>query len=249
MSGVTADRLSYGQQTVLTVNGTGLNGATYAVTGCDGFTATAPATATAQSFTCTPDRTLAVRLSTRYNGVEIQGTPFAVPKPQVTLATTLGTVVVELEPALVPVTVDNFLAYTRSGFYDGTLFHRVVRSFVNQGGAFTAVEAGGLRSKPGVGAPIALESNRGLSNVRGTIAMARTSAPDSATSQFYVNVVDNSRTLDYAGAASPGYAAFGRVVAGLEVMDALNAVATRTVAAFEGVPVTDVFVTSARQTK
>jgi peptidyl-prolyl cis-trans isomerase A (cyclophilin A) len=113
-----------------------------------------------------------------------------------------------------------------------------------QGGGYTT----GLVKKSGQLAPITLESNKGLSNLRGTIAMARTDDPNSATSEFFINVVDN-QFLDYKSAASPGYAVFGKVVQGLEVPDAIIAQPTRTLNGFNDVPVTDVTITSIRQTQ
>jgi peptidyl-prolyl cis-trans isomerase A (cyclophilin A) len=131
--------------------------------------------------------------------------------PQVRLQTTLGDVVMELQPARAPASVSNLLAYVEDGYYAGTLFHRVVPGFVVQGGGYTP----GMVYKEPTYASIPLESANGLSNVRGSVAMARTSQPDSATSQFYVNLVNNSASLDAAGSQPPGYAVFGTVVAGM----------------------------------
>lgn len=159
--------------------------------------------------------------------------------PQVTLQTSLGTVVLDLNPEAAPITVANMLAYVNSGFYDNTLFHRVIPNFVAQGGGFTT----GPAYKTPTYSPIPLESNNGLSNLRGTLAMARTSAPDSATSQFFINQVNNT-FLNYTSAASPGYAVFGSVVSGMSVIDAMVAV-PRSAA---DVPFTDIVIASARQT-
>jgi peptidyl-prolyl cis-trans isomerase A (cyclophilin A) len=178
------------------------------------------------------------------NGQVIYQTSVTVPQPQVSIATSSGTVLVELDPAVAPVTVDNFLAYVNSGFYSNTLFHRVIPGFMVQGGGYTT----GLVKKAGQLAPITLESNKGLSNLRGTIAMARTDVPNSATSEFFINVVDN-QFLDYKNAGSPGYAVFGKVVQGLEVPDAIIAQPTHTLNGFNDVPVADVTITSAKQTQ
>ena len=159
----------------------------------------------------------------------------------VTMTTSMGVIVIGLDRTHAPKTVDNFLAYVNSGFYSGTLFHRVISNFVVQGGGFTRV--GGVLTQKSTNAAIALESNVGLQNLRGTIAMARTDAFDSATSQFYINVVDNA-SLNYANAANPGYAVFGKVTSGLDVLDAIKAVTTGTQAGMTDVPVTDVTVTS-----
>lgn len=142
----------------------------------------------------------------------------------VCMLTTQGEIVVELYPAQAPVTVANFLTYVNAGRYDNTLYHRVVAGFVVQGGGYTTAFTP-VATYPA----IALESNNGLSNVRGTIAMARTSAPVSATSQFFINVVDNSACLDFGntrmGCDSNGYAVYGKVIAGLDVVDKIAAVA------------------------
>jgi cyclophilin family peptidyl-prolyl cis-trans isomerase/methionine-rich copper-binding protein CopC len=163
--------------------------------------------------------------------------------PQVTLQTSMGTVVLDLYPEQAPVTVANMLAYVNSGFYANTLFHRVIPTFMIQGGGFTD----GLVNKTPTYAPIVLESNNGLSNLRGTIAMARTTDPDSATSQFFINRVDNT-FLNYSSAASPGYAAFGQVVSGLAVVDSIAQVPTAVVGQFADVPISNVTITSFTQT-
>jgi cyclophilin family peptidyl-prolyl cis-trans isomerase len=169
--------------------------------------------------------------------------------PQVTLKTSLGNIVAELLPNSAPITAANMLAHVVSGFYDDLLFHRVIPDFVIQGGGF----ATGLNYQTPPYAPIKLESNNGLFNNRGTLAMARTDAPNSATSQFYINHVDNNLgdrvNLDYISANSPGYAVFGKVLTGLSVLDAIAAVPTRTVNGFQNVPVTDVKILEADQTK
>ena len=163
--------------------------------------------------------------------------------PQITLQTSLGAVVLELNPEAAPTTVANMLAYVNSGFYDGTLFHRVIPNFMAQGGGYTS----GLAYKTPTYSAITLESNNGLSNLRGAIAMARTSAADSATTQFFVNQVNNT-ALNYSSAASPGYAVFGKVLSGLSVIDAIVNVSTTTVGALANVPVSNVTITSITQT-
>ena len=173
-------------------------------------------------------------------GAVIFSKTFTVPPPQVILATSLGSIVAELNPTAAPLSVNNFLRYVQNGFYSDTLFHRVIAGFVIQGGGFST----GLVAKAGASAPIPLESNNGLTNLRGTLAMARTTDPNSATSQFYFNLVDNP-VLDYQDASNPGYAVFGKIVQGLGVMDAIGAVATQTVNSIPDVPVTDVVVNNA----
>lgn len=153
---------------------------------------------------------------------------------KVRVTTTLGDIDLGLDRTHAPVTVDNFLKYVNDGFYKGTVFHRVIKDFVIQGGGVTRT-ASGLVEKTATYVPITLESRNGLSNLRGTLAMARTSAPNSATSQFYINTVDN-KGLDYPGTDGNGYAVFGRVEAGLDVVDKIRAVATST----QDVPLADV---------
>ncbi|MEI6335616.1 MAG: FG-GAP-like repeat-containing protein, partial [Methylococcaceae bacterium] len=159
--------------------------------------------------------------------------------PQLTLQTSLGTVVLELNPEQAPVTVANMLAYANASFYDNTLFHRVIAGFMVQGGGYST----DYTQKTPTYSPIVLESNNGLSNLRGTIAMARTDSANSATAQFFVNQVDNL-FLNYTNAANPGYAVFGKVLSGLTVIDTISKVATYT----NDVPKTDVIITSLKQT-
>jgi cyclophilin family peptidyl-prolyl cis-trans isomerase len=145
---------------------------------------------------------------------------------QFTIVTSLGTLKVQLDAVNAPLTVANFEQYADDGFYDGsdgdgaTVFHRVISGFMIQGGGIS--ESG---SDKRTRAPIAIESDNGLSNARGTLAMARTNDPNSATSQFFINHVDND-PLDYVSQGNPGYAVFGEVIEGLEVLDAIAAVET-----------------------
>lgn len=253
VSNATADRLSYGRLSTFTITGTNLATAvSFSATGCDGLAVLAGGSATQQTVTCTPNQALSVRLAASVGGSEIYGSAaLAVPKPRVTLTTTAGSIVIELEPGVVKATVDNFLAYTNAGFYNGTIFHRVTPPSVGyvivQGGGFTGVAGTALTAKAATRPAIALETNKGLSNVRGTIVMARTPQPDSATSQFYFNKSENA-FFDFASAADPGYAVFGHIVSGMAVIDAMSVVATRTVGANGDVPVTDIVLTTAAQT-
>lgn len=144
--------------------------------------------------------------------------------PQVVLQTNLGRMVVELFPDDAPATVENFLSYVNSGFYDGLVFHRVMKDFMIQGGGFYVV--GNYIYNLQAGEPIINESYNGLENLRGTIAMARSTDPNSATSQFYINHVDNP-SLDRANAEDGyGYCVFGKVVTGMDVVDAIAEVPT-----------------------
>ena len=129
--------------------------------------------------------------------------------------TTMGNIVLELDAQAAPVTVKNFLEYVDAGFYNGTIFHRVIPGFMIQGGGLTA-DMGKKQTRD----PIINEANNGLSNTRGTIAMARQNDPDSATCQFFINHVDN-RPLDYVNTSRPGYAVFGKVIEGMDTVDAI----------------------------
>jgi cyclophilin family peptidyl-prolyl cis-trans isomerase len=150
------------------------------------------------------------------------GTAGAQGNPQVSLETDKGTIVLELYPDKAPETVANFLEYVRSGFYAGTIFHRVIDGFMIQGGGFTAD-----LEKKDTRAPVKNESANGLSNARGTVAMARTPDPHSATAQFFINAVDNGAGLDSGKTGDGwGYTVFGRVISGMEAVDAIAKVAT-----------------------
>jgi len=186
---------------------------------------------------------LPITIKSASGGVLYSAT-LTVPPPQVTLITSKGSVVMELNADVVPATVNNFLGYVNTGFYQSTLFHRVIAGFVVQGGGYTT----GMVKKTGQSAAIALESNKGLSNTRATVAMARTNAFDSATSEFYFNLVDNL-SLDYQSATSPGYAVFGKVIKGMEVVDAIATSPTGVVNGSPDVPTTDVTITFALQTQ
>lgn len=160
--------------------------------------------------------------------------------PVVVMKTSLGEVRLQLDQDKAPVSVKNFLAYVNKKHYDGTVFHRVISTFMIQGGGFTA----DLEKKP-TGQPIKNEAQNGLKNVRGSVAMARTADPNSATSQFFINVVDNPG-LDYPKPDGHGYAVFGQVIAGLDVVDKIKAVAVTTTNGMQNVPVTPVVIESMR---
>ena len=162
--------------------------------------------------------------------------------PTVRLETTLGTIEVELNAEQAPVSTENFLAYVRDGHYDGTVFHRVIPGFMVQGGGFTAE----MQQKP-TRDPIVNEATNGLKNDRGTLAMARTNVVDSATAQFFINVVDNA-FLNHTSKDSRGYgyAVFGKVTKGMEVVDRIVAVPTTRKGPMRDVPAEPVVITSAR---
>lgn len=166
--------------------------------------------------------------------------PEAAQPTRVELDTNLGAIVVQLDAQRAPRTVANFLQYVNSGFYAGTVFHRVIPGFMIQGGGYTA----DLQQKATRG-PIPLESRNGLRNLRGTIAMARTSVPDSATSQFFINLVNNF-SLDYPQPDGFGYAVFGRVISGMKVVDRIATVTTHDAGPMQNVPVQPVIIRSAR---
>jgi peptidyl-prolyl cis-trans isomerase A (cyclophilin A) len=160
--------------------------------------------------------------------------------PKVEFKTTMGDFVVELNPEKAPKTVENFLGYVNSGFYNGTIFHRVINNFMVQGGGFTP----DMQQKA-TKAPIPLESNNGLSNVVYSIAMARTNVPDSATAQFFVNVVNN-KNLDFPRPDGHGYAVFGMVIKGADTIDKIKAVSTTSKRPFADVPTTTIVINSAK---
>ncbi|MFI4926273.1 MAG: peptidylprolyl isomerase [Burkholderiales bacterium] len=169
---------------------------------------------------------------------------WAADAPKVKFATTAGDFVVEVYPDKAPKTVANFLEYVRDKHYDGTIFHRVISGFMIQGGGFDRdmVEK---KTRP----PVVHEGReayaKGLRNQVGTIAMARTSDPNSATSQFFINVADNTRTLDPPGPNAPGYTVFGRVVSGMDVVNKIKGVQTGTSGMYSDVPLTPVVIESA----
>jgi peptidyl-prolyl cis-trans isomerase A (cyclophilin A) len=158
--------------------------------------------------------------------------------PQVVLETSYGNIEIELYEEQAPTTVDNFLDYVDAGFYDNTIFHRVIPGFMVQGGGF--IEGG---SQKETNPPIILESDNGLKNEKGTLAMARTSVPDSATAQFFINLEDND-FLDYSQ-NNPGYAVFGRVTSGMEVVDQIAQVQTENNGPHQNWPEQTVFIKKA----
>ncbi|MHB1950760.1 MAG: peptidylprolyl isomerase [Acidiferrobacteraceae bacterium] len=162
----------------------------------------------------------------------------------VTLETSEGSIVLELDAGKAPKTVANFLQYVREGFYDGTIFHRVIDNFMIQGGGFTS----GMKQKP-TRAAIENEARNGLRNRRGTIAMARTNDPHSATAQFFINVADND-FLNHTSVSAEGwgYCVFGQVTEGMEVVERIKGVATRTVQGHQNVPVTEIVIRRASTT-
>ena len=162
------------------------------------------------------------------------------PAAHILMTTTLGPMTLELDADNSPKTVENFLSYVSSGFYDGTIFHRVIDNFMVQGGGFTAD-----MEQKATQAPIENEANNGLENVRGTIAMARTQDPHSATAQFFINVQDND-FLNHSGENMQGwgYAVFGKVTNGEDVLDKIRCVQTGSQAGHQDVPVEPIIIES-----
>ncbi len=161
--------------------------------------------------------------------------------PRVVLETTLGKITIELDKAKAPVTVENFLAYVSSGFYDGTVFHRVIPNFMIQGGGFSE----DMLQKP-TNAPVQNEADNGLKNLRGTVAMARTMDPHSATGQFFINLKDND-FLDHTSKTPQGwgYAVFGKVIDGMGVVDTIAQVKTGSHGPHRDVPADAIAITKA----
>ncbi|TYP65042.1 MULTISPECIES: peptidylprolyl isomerase [Pseudomonadaceae] len=170
----------------------------------------------------------------------LAGNLLAAENPHVLLNTSMGEIEIELEAEKAPVSVKNFLEYVESGYYDGTVFHRVIPGFMIQGGGFNE----GLSQKK-TRAPIKNEADNGLHNVRGTLAMARTQNVDSATSQFFINHRDND-FLDH-GSRDFGYAVFAKVVRGMDVVDQIAQVPTGNRSMMQNVPLTPVKIVSAKK--
>ena len=181
---------------------------------------------------------LVMPLSMPYSGYAAQTTKVKEKNPVIRMTTSLGTIEIELDAKRAPTTVANFLRYANEGFYNGTIFHRVIRGFMIQGGGF-----GPSLQRKATHDPIKNEADNGLKNTAGTIAMARTSDPHSATSQFFINTVDNG-SLDYKdkSGAGWGYAVFGKVIKGMDVVQKSEAVPTTTRGPYQDVPRRDVVI-------
>ncbi|MYM93175.1 peptidylprolyl isomerase [Duganella vulcania] len=188
---------------------------------------------------------LFAKLMTLFAGVALSGAALAAtpapanPTPQVEIKTSMGDIVVELNHDKAPKSVDNFLTYVKSGFYKGTIFHRVIDGFMIQGGGFDEK----LKQKK-TNPPVPIESQNGLTNNTYTLAMARTGDPNSATSQFFINVADND-ALNYPGRDGFGYTVFGKVIKGQEVVDKIKGVLVDDKGIFQNIPVIPVVIKSA----
>ena len=163
---------------------------------------------------------------------------FAEKNVQFVINTTKGNIVIETYPEKAPITVKNFESYVNKGFYNGTIFHRVIDGFMIQGGGFTKDMA-----QKQTDAPIKNEADNGLKNLKYSIAMARTSIPDSATSQFFINVKDND-FLDYTGQGGPGYCVFGKVIEGQDVVDKIGKLKTKVKNGMGDIPIKTVKINS-----
>ncbi|HEY2930200.1 MAG TPA: peptidylprolyl isomerase [Acidobacteriota bacterium] len=196
-----------------------------------------------------PAQTAKGRTARSTASTKAKGSPAASIKAKgstvVRMETSLGPIVLQLNPDKAPISVKNFLAYVDSGFYNGTIFHRVIPTFMIQGGGFTPAMV-----KKTTRPPIKNEAGNGLSNKRGTIAMARTPEVDSASAQFFINVRDNSASLDHRDNSPDayGYAVFGKVISGMDVVDKIKNVATTTKGSYQNVPVRPVTIKSVKRT-
>ncbi len=263
---VTAGTLKYGQRVLVTVTGSRLEVGTIAINpatcGDAVPSTTAPyvSTATTAYFQCTVAATgsAKIEVADTANGAPLGSVGISVPVPQVTMtvsngAGVSGVIVMTLAPDKAPITVSNFLAYVNSGFYDGTVFHRVSPGFVVQAGGYAAPVVTSVPTPKATSAPITLEANKGLSNTQWTVAMARTSAADSATSQFFINLADNSTVLDPSAINGAGYAVFGSVTGSTQAMSAIATAPCAVIPFFlpsgDCTPTPNVVISSAVQTQ
>lgn len=254
VSTLSASNVRYNNTMTVTVNGAGLADPELFMTvdgPCSNVTRLPNPADFQTQFSCRVDGVGELKPAVRLaNGDELARLRVDVPLPQVTLntrrGTVTGTLVVELDPVAAPLSTKNFLDYVSAGLYRNTIFHRVIKDQLIQGGGFTT----GPTAVEGLRAPIVLESNNGLKNLRGSIAMARGVLFDSATSQFYFNLADNT-AFDFVDAQNPGYAVFGRLLSGLDVMDAIGNVeiADAGTGSFLNLPALDVVITLAQQTR
>jgi len=253
VTNVSASGLFYQATMTVTVSGSGFtdSGLNMVVEGaCGPVTAVTGGTDAQLQFSCKVGATGPIVPRIRDgSGTELASLRLDVPKPQVRMTVAQGdrsgSFLLELDANAAPITVTNFLNLVAAGFYPNTIFHRVIPGSLVQGGGFLS----NLTLKTGVFTAIKLESNNGLKNLRGTIAMARTDAPDSATTQFYLNLVDNP-VFDYQSDAKPGYAVFGSIISGIEVMDEIgkvDLVSDNTTT--PDLPLTDVTITAVQRLK
>ena len=265
VSSASAGAAKYSRPLLLTITGSNLDqGLTVSATGCDApvLSTTAPSvsSATTAYYRCTVSAVGAGQLVVRRtsDGATLATAPFSVPAPQVTLlmgngAGVSGTVVLALAADKTPITATNFLDYVNAGFYDGTIIHRVSPGFVIQGGGYAAPVSTNTAALKPTNAPIPLETGKGLSNVQWTIAMARTSSPASATSQFFINLADNSGRLDPSQINGDGYAVFGSIASGTATVTSVVGAPCTAIPFFlpsgECTPIPNVVISSAVQSQ
>ena len=244
---IKADNLMFSKSAQFTMTGYSLDkDFNVSTKNCKGLALVSGGSSTSKSVTCNVGAvgTGAISFEAKMaDGTVLKSASFDVPNPQIKMVTNLGTLTLELNPTAAPLTSTNFLQYVNDKFYDSTIIHRIVTSgiFVAQGGWLTPAPA----VQPGQRAAIALEVGKGLSNVKGTIAMARSSDLNSATSQFFFNLADNT-ALD---TANGGYAVFGKVISGSSVLDALVSTPTTTQYGLSDFPNQSVIVQSVTQTQ
>ncbi len=247
VSDIQANQLAYGRTAQFTLTGSSLDkDLNVSTKNCRGLALVSGGSETSKAVTCTVGAvgagavTFEAKLA---DGTVIKSASFDVPNPQVSMLTNLGTVLIELNPTAAPLTSNNFLQYVNDKFYDNTIIHRIVTSgiLIAQGGWLTPTPSAQAGQRPS----IALEVGKGLSNVQGTISMARTSDLNSATSQFFFNLSDNT-DLD---TANGGYAVFGKVISGKSVLDALAKVPTSTQYGLSDFPSQSVIVQLVTQTQ
>jgi len=243
---ITMDQLMFGQKTIFKLMGQNLNqDFQVSVINCEGLAVLPGGSDLEKYVTCTPSVVGAGMIVAKtIDGVRMVIKNFEVLNPQVKITTNFGDLTVELYPASAPITVNNYLKHVNANFYSNTLMHRIIPQFVVQGGWLTS----SMGEQAGAGNPIVLESNNGLINTRGSIGMARTSAPNSASTQFYFNLADNPK-LDYQSDASPGYVVFGGIINGLNVIDIMAQISTATLYGLANFPTSNVIVKSIVQIK
>ncbi len=243
---IQVDQLRFGQTSTFKLQGFNLSQDFQVdVSNCAGLSVVQGGSDAEQNVSCRPNGVGILQVSAyTANGVVMVNKTFDVPNPQVKMSTNFGDMVVELNPSAAPITVSNYLKYVNANFYNDTIFHRLIPQFVLQGGWLTSA----VTEQKGAGANIALESNNGLKNTRGSVGMARTALPNSATTQFYFNLVDNPN-LDYQKDASPGYAVFGKIVDGLNVLDIMSQISTATLYGLDNFPTTNLRIKSVVQIK
>jgi len=244
VSDVQVDQLRLGQTSTFKFTGVNLGqDFQVSIANCTALTVLPGGSDLQQQVSCQPTKVGVLEVTPKnMAGVAMLVKSFDIPSPRVKISTNFGDMVVELNPVAAPITVSNYLKYVNANFYNGTLFHRLIPQFVVQGGWLTTE----MFEKPGAGSAIVLESNNGLKNTRGSIGMARGTNPNSAATQFYFNLVDNPK-LDYESDASPGYAVFGKIVEGLNVLDIMSQISTASLYGLENVPTSNLRINSAVQ--